>query len=330
MVENTDAANRLRAGTHGRYLPACLCYGREHVLAAPAANPPIRGPLRGPVRRRPAGHDWRRRPIALIIEDEEGPRTYYRRALAPHASEILAAETGSEGLRLAIERQPDILVLDLVLPGVHGIQVLEKVRFHGVLARVIVVSGQLTDELEEQAWRLGALAVLEKVVTLERLIMAFQMAAAADGPLGSIWRAGLEGTAAERWVSLILRSLQVPRDPRTTREVAARGGMSLSQMKTICGEAQVRTRHTCSLARALGGVVWSRRLLTGFESLMDIGDVRTLRHLVEQAAMTNKTATATVRDILDGQRFVPADAMAFRLLRRALLGEWRDDDRWLE
>lgn len=262
-----------------------------------------------------------RRPIVLVIEDEEGPRRTFQSALRSHAAEVLAASTGPEGLRLAVARQPHIVLLDFVLPGLHGIHVLEQMRFDGVLARVLVITGHLTDALEARARELGALAVLEKVVTLDQLFAAFRTAVAADGPIGNMWWEGLESTAAGRWVALILKSLQAPGDPRISQEVAARGAMSLSQMKLICQYVGITPRATCGLARCLGGIVWSRRLLTEFESLMSFGDSRTMRHLLEHAGLVNRTATATVRNVLDAQRFVPPETLAFRLLRRALLGE---------
>ena len=280
-----------------------------------SASPPVPPDRPGPA------HDLHRRPVTAIIEDEEGPRKLYCRVVAPLSSEVLTADSGTKGLALCLERQPEILLLDLLLPGLHGIRVLEQLRFHGVLTRVIVVSGKLTEDLERRAWQLGALAVLEKVVKLDDLLGAFRLAACADSPTGDAWQRGVEGTAAARWVSLVLKSLRAPGDPRVSTEVAARGAMSASQMKVLCHDAGVTAHDTCGLARMLGALVWSRRLSTSLESLMHFGDQRTLDRLTACAGVTGRTATATVRDLLDQQQFVARDTMAFRLLRSALLGE---------
>jgi CheY-like chemotaxis protein len=231
------------------------------------------------------------------------------------------ADSGPAGLALAIARQPQSILLDLRLGQDDGIDVLEALRCQGVLAHVLGISGFWTADLRARARALGALAVLDKPVTADELIRAFHAAMAAAGPLGDSWRAGFEGISAEKWVRVILRSLRVPRDPRVSDEIATRAAMSLSQLKTICYEAKVTAHQTCSLARVLGRLIWARRLDCEFEVLMDVGDQRTSDHLVEVAGLTGRTATATVRDLLDRQEFVPVDKLAFRLLRSALLGE---------
>jgi hypothetical protein len=53
---------------------------------------------------------------------------------------------------------------------------------------------------------------------------------------------------------------------------------------------------------------------------MKLGDQRTEDRLIACAGLTGRTATATVRDLLDRQQFVARDTIAFRLLRLALLG----------
>jgi DNA-binding response OmpR family regulator len=261
------------------------------------------------------------RPIALVIEDDEGPRLFYRRVLVPHTAEILMADAAPKGLSLAIGRQPHSILLDLRLGRDNGLDVFADLRFNGVLAHVLAISGFWTPELRARARTLGALAILDKPVTADQLAQAFHAAMAAAGPVGGFWRVGFEGTAAEKWVSIVLRSLRVPRDPRISEVVAARAAISLSQMKAVCHDAELTAHQTCGLARMLGGLVWARRLNCTIESLMNVGDERTLEKLIEAAGVPGITATATVRHLLDRQQFVPHTTLAFRLLRRALLGE---------
>ena len=205
-------------------------------------------------------------------------------------------------------------------------QVIEGLRLASVLARVLMVSAFLTDEVSARARSLGALAVLAKPIAPDALVRAFKSVQSFDGPLGNKWREGLEGTAAARWVTLVLKSLQIPADPHDSSEVAARGATSLSQMKFICREVDISGHATCSLARCLGGILWQRRLGTEFESLMSVGDQRTIDRLIALAGIEGRTGTATVRDLLDTQQFVSPTTFAFRLLRSALLGEPRPDE----
>ena len=268
-----------------------------------------------------------RKPVVLIVEDEDGPRAFYRRVFTPLSVEVLNAETGTRGLQLAIARQPQVVLVDLRLPELDSLQVIEGLRFSGVLAHVLVVSGFLTEELTARALSLGALEVLAKPVSPDVLVHAFHSVQSVDGPVGDGWREGLEGTAAERWVTLVLRSLQIPRDPRVTCELAARAATSLTQMKIVCREVDITPYETCSLARCIGGIVWARRLGTAFESLMNVGDQRTMDGLIARAGVEGRTATATVRDLLETQRFVSPTKFAFLLLRSALLGEPPPDAR---
>ena len=76
-------------------------------------------------RSRPSAHD----PIrVLIIDDEEVSRFLVRQCLPTPSFEVLEAATAEEGLRLAAEQHPDVVLLDLVLPGMDGRTALQALR----------------------------------------------------------------------------------------------------------------------------------------------------------------------------------------------------------
>lgn len=64
----------------------------------------------------------------LLIEDEESFRRIYGDVLKHDGYEILEAEDGQHGLELIKEKKPDLVLLDLVLPELHGLEVLKKIR----------------------------------------------------------------------------------------------------------------------------------------------------------------------------------------------------------
>lgn len=68
------------------------------------------------------------RPRVLVIDDDEQITGFLRRALAYSGFDVDAANGGEEGLRLLGERPPDVLVLDVLMPGTDGVEVCRRVR----------------------------------------------------------------------------------------------------------------------------------------------------------------------------------------------------------
>jgi len=64
----------------------------------------------------------------LLIEDEESFRSIYGDVIKHDGYEILEAEDGERGWNLVKEKKPDLVILDLILPKLHGLEVLKKIR----------------------------------------------------------------------------------------------------------------------------------------------------------------------------------------------------------
>jgi two-component system sensor histidine kinase/response regulator len=106
----------------------------------------------------------------LVIDDELGIREGCRRALTPHGFEVDVAENGPAGLRKLRESHFDILLLDAMLPGMTGLQVLEQVRKEFPDLICIIITGYATVELAVQAIRQGAHDFIAKPFTAEMLL----------------------------------------------------------------------------------------------------------------------------------------------------------------
>lgn len=103
----------------------------------------------------------------LLVEDSELARYSLRELLGPAKLEIVEARSGREGLRLALEEQPDAIFLDLLMPDLSGFDVLKELRAKREAREIPVVihsSKDLTDE-EKARLRLPHVALLTKTDT---------------------------------------------------------------------------------------------------------------------------------------------------------------------
>ncbi|MBN1782091.1 response regulator [bacterium] len=66
--------------------------------------------------------------IILLIEDSQSTRFMYRKILDNAGFFVIEAENGETGLQLIKQHHPDLVVLDLILPGIHGLEVLRRIR----------------------------------------------------------------------------------------------------------------------------------------------------------------------------------------------------------
>ena len=113
-------------------------------------------------------------PIAniLVIDDEVGMREGCRRALAPRGFFVETAEHGVEGLRKLRETAFDLVLLDAMMPGMSGLELLERIREHNPDIVCIMITGYATVELAAQAMKKGAQDFLPKPFTSDELLAA--------------------------------------------------------------------------------------------------------------------------------------------------------------
>jgi DNA-binding response OmpR family regulator len=83
---------------------------------------------------------------------------------------------GEEALSYVEDQEPDVMVLDLKMPGIDGMEVLRQVRRAYPKIQVIILTGHGTEKDEEEAKRLGAFDYLEKPVNLEVLVKKMKAA----------------------------------------------------------------------------------------------------------------------------------------------------------
>jgi len=78
----------------------------------------------------------------LIIEDDAASRQVVRLAMASEQYELIEATSGDEGLEVARSKSPDLILLDINMPGMSGLDVCRKLRSEGSLVPIIMLTGK--------------------------------------------------------------------------------------------------------------------------------------------------------------------------------------------
>lgn len=131
-------------------------------------------------------------PTVIIIEDNEVIRMTLRSLIRRSRYQVIGqASNGEIGLEMVRRLQPDLLCLDLVLPGIDGVMVLRTLRQELPELRVVVISGQTDRATIEELVNYSADEVVVKPFTEARLFSALEKALAGRGR-------ALQGRRAEK------------------------------------------------------------------------------------------------------------------------------------
>jgi DNA-binding NtrC family response regulator len=105
----------------------------------------------------------------LVIDDEKLLRWSLEQNLGKEGYTVLSAETGGDGLKLLSEEQPDIILLDIHLPDISGIRILEKIKKEKKNSIVIMITAFGDIQTAVKAIKLGAYDFVEKPFNLDKL-----------------------------------------------------------------------------------------------------------------------------------------------------------------
>lgn len=108
----------------------------------------------------------------LVIDDDFGMREGCRRALQPHGFEVDVAANGEEGLRKVRAGSFDLVLLDVMMPDVTGIDLLKPIQEHDPDLPCIIITGYATVGLATQAIKLGAYDFISKPFDSDTLLRA--------------------------------------------------------------------------------------------------------------------------------------------------------------
>ncbi len=112
----------------------------------------------------------------LVVDDEAGIRASLRGVLSDDGYRVVEAETAEAALGLLEEENPDLVLLDVLLPGMDGIALLKTLRSRESGVPVIMMSGHATIDTAVKATKLGAYDFLEKPLEPGRLSLSVENA----------------------------------------------------------------------------------------------------------------------------------------------------------
>ncbi|MDD5287293.1 MAG: sigma-54 dependent transcriptional regulator [Desulfuromonadaceae bacterium] len=108
----------------------------------------------------------------LVIDDEKDIRTSLTGILEDEGYHILTAASGVDGIECAQQELPDLILLDIWMPGMDGLETLERLKALFPQVTVIMISGHGTIETAVRATKLGAFDFIEKPLSLEKVLLS--------------------------------------------------------------------------------------------------------------------------------------------------------------
>ena len=115
-------------------------------------------------------------PSVLIVDDEPSILQSLSGLLYDEGFEVLTATNGYEALKIIDSESPDLVLLDIWMPGIDGIETLKEIKNNNAFIQVIIISGHGTIETAVKATKLGAFDLIEKPLSIDKVIVAINNA----------------------------------------------------------------------------------------------------------------------------------------------------------
>lgn len=176
----------------------------------------------------------------LVIEDEARLRTFLSRTLEADGHFVATAATGPEGVRAAIDDDFDLLMLDLMLPGYDGFEVLRRVLDRDPEQRVLVLSAVGDVASRVRCLQMGAVDFLTKPFAAAELVARVQARLRAP-----------KAAAMQRWLKVGEATLDLERQ---TLDVAGHAVPLSHREFILLGHLMRRAGEVCSRSELLASV----------------------------------------------------------------------------
>lgn len=188
------------------------------------------------------------KPRVLVVDDEVGVRKALQRGLSAEGMEVLAAAEGHAALELGATGTFDVILLDIMLPGLSGYRVLERLRADGVRTPVLLISAKDGDYDQADGLDLGADGYVVKPFSFVVLAAQVKAVLRRSGGAAKLLRVGaLELDRGGRVVRFA--GDQVPLSPRefaVLEVLMGRPGTVVTKdelLNAVWGDAKAATRN---------------------------------------------------------------------------------------
>ena len=274
----------------------------------------------------------------LWIDDEPALLRLSVSLLEQAGYQVDTAEDGLQGLARARSESPDVVLLDLNLPKIPGLVVLEAMRRDHLDMPVIIVTGHGTGNAGFEARRLGAVEFLAKpfhgaeLLALVRKVASGRCGTGADdqasrsGVQAAEMEGGIfHGLAHVRVAKAIVMVAVSPRDVPTVAKWAELVGAAQHTLENWSDAARVSPSEALRFGRLLRASLRFERLGQDFSESLEVVDPRTLSHLLELAGVTgpSQSPPRTVAAFLERQRALH-DTTVLDVVRALLASRFAD------
>ncbi len=115
-------------------------------------------------------------PSILIVDDEPSILQSLSGLLSDEGFDVLTAHNGYEALKVVDSESPDLVLLDIWMPGIDGIETLKEIKKDNPFVPVIIITGHGTIETAVKAIKLGAFDLIEKPLNIDKIIVTINHA----------------------------------------------------------------------------------------------------------------------------------------------------------
>ena len=243
----------------------------------------------------------------LVIDDQENALEFVRRVVALHGHEFQGATSGSAGLDLAHQWQPDVALVDLRLRDMSGLDVLEQLEADCPATARVIFSGYATRDATIEGMRHGACDCVVKPASIEALSAAIERGIVRRAQLLELSPppSQIEPHAATRWAEPVVKAIDAARDPRTLKMFWKPTGISVGCFRNWCRTLRIGPRESLEFARGLRAVaLFEEKRATRPEFALDIVDTRTIVKFVKKCGGEADRLPDSVERFLELQQFV--------------------------